>query len=291
MGLFDFLKRKKTETTEEVAKYVLTKRDRTTGGMAKAMDLAGPTKIEDIYKVLDAGIYQVQKYVKGKSGFEIIDGPLEVTGSVATGAEGVEKTGAALTESEKLVKVITEDLDRGFKWLTLPQTITDALKAAVSNNPSLAGVLGQSTPPLTATPSNAVVIPQGESFDEWFTKKQIEFRKRFEETAKVFDFVPRGSVTGEQPPEYDGKLPIWLHPQGIPKLVETVLNEVDKKFQKWNLVGSEETKKVTIKPESSLFRMPQRPESKQQQTEQKSTNYEEKKEEKEEKKDEQPKSE
>ncbi len=74
MGIFDRFKRKKGKEKQAADKTYILTRQGADGGMRKVMDLAKDMTPEELYPVLEAGIYAVHIYTKGQNGFD--SGPM-----------------------------------------------------------------------------------------------------------------------------------------------------------------------------------------------------------------------
>jgi len=85
-------------------------------------------------------------------------------------------------------------------------------------------------------------------------KKMSEWRKEFDEIAKALGYTRAGSVPQTSPPEYEGKLPIWMHPAAIRGVMGVIREEIRGIAKDLGFVsGSEET------TEGGLLELPPKP--------------------------------
>lgn len=97
MGLLDkIFRRGKKKVEVEEWRYILKRRNDKTGGMEKAMELAGPQTVEELYPHLEPGVYALHRYRKGKTGFDSVWGPVQVEGEVAEERKTASRTTSGL---------------------------------------------------------------------------------------------------------------------------------------------------------------------------------------------------
>ena len=206
MGITDWWKRNFGSSDTTGDKYVL-KRQGPKGGMHKVMELAEPTPIDDIFESLDAGIYALHKYSKGQTGFSVEWGPIEVTG--APGDEKPETRakggGGAMSEFAQVARGLA--------------ALKDEAQAEFNIIAPLFG------------------IQIGEGGPKSFVEQYREAKAEFQELSGLF-----GSTTGGlEAIKYEGTVPIWLHPQLIPELVDTTMDKLEKRLTRWGLVEDDES--------------------------------------------------
>lgn len=225
MGFWDFLRRGKSKDEVEGAKYVLKRRTKK-GGMTKVQEFAEPVDMEDLYEGLIPGFYALHKYQKGTSGFEQVWGIIEVTG------EGGEED---------------EDSPRRGKGTAIEQFLIVAQGMAQLKE--------------EAAEQFAVMAPffgfagVGGDKPKTFLEEMEAAKGQFDTLKKYFG----DQTTGAEPITYEGAVPIWLHPQLIPELLDTSLEKIEKRLTKWGIVDEEEDKR---KPEDDLPAFPEKPKPK-----------------------------
>ena len=77
-------------------------------------------------------------------------------------------------------------------------------------------------------------------------KTVSKFKKQFEEAAKIFGWTQGGSIKETEPIEYEGKVPIWLHPKVGPRLIREIRQELKEMFKELGLIPGGETEKVSL---------------------------------------------
>jgi len=224
MGLLDRILRRKPAEPES-AKYILKRQNKETGGMAKVSEFAEIVEIEDLYKDLVPGIYALHKYSKGKSGFDVVWGPIEVTGNGGDEGETTSRKGKGsaleqmvgvlkgMAELQKNAKeefdVIAPFFGYGGAGGKEPKTLLEELKDAKDQYELLGGFFGDRT-------------------------------------------------SGDAPISYKGEVPIWLHPKLIPGLADNIMDNIEKRLGRWGALPSAKTNERK-KIEDELPAFPQRP--------------------------------
>lgn len=212
MGILDKLKFWQSDKGTGAAKYILKKQTKG-GGMKKVAELGEPVDIEELYEDLAAGVYALHKYQKGKSGFSVVWGPIQVIGEEEERSEPARREqpreqtpGSALSEYAKWAK--------GFAELK---------EEAREEFEMIAPLLGFS----------------GGGGDS-YTKGDImdaleEAEDDYERLNKIFG----ERTTGGGDITYEGTVPVWLHPKLIPELVDGTLEKIERRMDKWGLVEPE----------------------------------------------------
>jgi len=205
---------------KEVETYVL-KRQLAKGGYAKVADVGSEAAdIEafsktEIFASLAKGIYVLHRYRKGKSGFEVVWGPV------------------GFGESEEEAAALAEGAPRG-KTLTLEEQVEKAL-----------GPLGY-------------LEKLASIYDERFGLKAFlrnmkASKELYSELGSVFGGGER--VTGKESVPYEGKLPIWMHPDVIPGMIDRSLNTVETRLKDWGMIETKEEKAAG----EELLKIPPKP--------------------------------
>lgn len=207
MGIGNWLKRRFGGNEETGVSYILRRPNPEGRGMVKVLSLSEPVTAEEIYPTLDAGTYDLVKYKKGKSGFEKIWGPIEVTGSQAIVSKDSER---AVQPRDPLGGLIDE-LDKVVK-------LRDNFKLAYNALGTLVG---------DKTTSEADVIDTMEKIKEKYNKLGNIFGNKESTTSQL------------SPPSYKGELPIWLHPDVLPKFFDGILDNFEKRAVRMGIIPSE----------------------------------------------------
>jgi len=224
MGILDWWNRNFGPKEIIEGKYVL-KRQAESGGMAKVMDLAGPTSIDELYQHLEPGIYALHQYKKGQSGFDVVWGPVEVQGdkparpSAAKGGGGGSALETFASYATELAK-LKEDAKAQFE--------------------AIAPLFGFGTP---AGEPKSIIEQLREARDDYNA---------------LGDFFG-DRTSGAEPIKYEGAVPIWLHPGLIPELLDTSLEKIERRLTKWGVVDDEKDK---VKVDDDLPPFPPKPKPK-----------------------------
>lgn len=205
----------KKEKVYGEANYVL-KRQSEKGGMEKVMNLADPAPIEEIYESLEPGTYALHKYMKGKSGFEVVWGPVEVAGEKTQRAPRAEKP---LVEEAALPRYV--EMLRSLAVLKEKASLEYELVKGFFEGGS-----GGTRP------------PEGMSMEDWIDDLEQKRFDRFAKMAGRYGYTRGESTSGEAMPEYEGKFPIWLHPKGIPMIVDESMEKIEKRLARWGMLGT-----------------------------------------------------
>lgn len=228
MGIRDWLV-KKLSTEPVVAdgqhSYVLKRQNPKGRGMIKVMTLAEPVDIDDIYESLDAGLYALDMYTKGTSGFKRIWGVAEVTGGkekpiVETDVEIVHTAGSQLVGFLEAFKELKE---QGKAELALLQEL-------------FGGGSGKGGGTANMTPKEILLAAKGD----------------YDELVTIFGQVSSGGEGAK----YEGSIPMILHPDVIPKLVDGTLNSLESRMMKWGLI---EGNNPSAKPTETIIELPVKP--------------------------------
>jgi len=98
-------------------------------------------------------------------------------------------------------------------------------------------------------------IFEGDKLSEKDVLEILEtLRSRYERLDRIFG----EKVKGTEQPIYEGKIPVWLHPHVIPELIDTSLDKVERRLEKWGLI---ESGAQPSQPED-LMKFPERPHKK-----------------------------
>ena len=187
---------------EEGAKYILKKRTKK-GGMMKVDEYLEPVDMEDLFEDLPAGIYALHKYQKGKSGFTQIWGPIEVTddGSGKETPAVPKQTGSAMEQMIVVLKGVAE------------------LKATAQEEfDVIAPFFGYNT---------------GKGETKSFIEQMAEAKTQYESLGGYFG----KQTSGAEPIKYSGEVPIWLHPQLIPELIDGSMDKIERRLDRWGIIG------------------------------------------------------
>ena len=210
-----------SKEVEEDAKYVLKKRT-SKGGMKKVDQYLEPVTIDELYEELPSGIYVLHKYTKGKSGFEQIWGPVEVTddGGDERPASQPKQQGSAIEQMVVVLKGMAE------------------LKAAAKGEfdviaPFLGYGVGQSQP-------------------KSFLEQVTEAREQYASLEGIFG----SKTTGAEPIKYKGEIPIWLHPQLIPELIDSSMDKIERRLDRWGIINEKSSSSTS---DDNLPEFPQKP--------------------------------
>ena len=203
------------------AKYIL-KRQGPGGGMKRVEELVGPSSPDVLTPHLEPGIYAMDAYRKGQSGFERIWGPVQVVGEEVVGAE---KTG---TISKKPVGA-------GSTFLNMMRSIAEMKEEAKGEYEVLKDIFEEKT--ITADD----LIDAMDTLKSRHTKLDGLFGER---------------TSGEESVKYTGELPVLMHPKAIDGLLQVIENRLDRWGRKFGLL--EEEGKGSM-PEGPLMKFPEKP--------------------------------
>lgn len=234
MGVKDWLVRKLGGKPEEEAyegMYYLVFQPAGKRGYRTHHIFENPVTKDDAMAVMtEAGTYLLQKRVKGKIVGQVWDNAHVVAGEAVVEEEPV-KRGRLAPDSDRVASAIEDDLVRAFRWFSLPTMIKQGIEKALGGEgmEGLAGALGGG--------GRGLKIPEGKTLEEYLDDLEQKRHERFLAQAERYGYAPRGTTSGEELPEYEGKFPIWLHPKGVPKIVDESLSMVEKRFKRWGLIG------------------------------------------------------
>jgi len=179
MGILDKIFRRRKEKSVYMEEKYILKRQTEQGGMIKVMELARPATIDELYPHLEPGIYALDVYRKGQTGFQRLWGPVEVLGEEKPARRRArrEEGGSAISEFVSMARYLTEMKEKAkeefavLKEFFEPKQITTAdivnvLKNAEEQYKELAKIFGRTTTksqeiPITGSiPAIAVYIPE-----------------------------------------------------------------------------------------------------------------------------------
>lgn len=240
MGLLDrFIKKKKKEEAEA---YYLQYQPEGQKGWLPVERFAFPISLKEAMQyMVEPGVYNLQKRKGGMIAGYAWDEPYTVKGEA--GEEGAGERAGRVTDSDRIATAIESDMVRAVRWFKLPDMIQSAIKKAFGGDEGLSGVLKGGA---------GLQIPEGKTLDQYLDDVEQNRYDRFKKQSERYGYAPKGSVSGEAEPEYEGKFPIWMHPKGIPAIVDGVLEQVDKRLAKWGLTGEE-------KPKKKMLELPEKP--------------------------------
>lgn len=237
LGRFDWF-RKKAKPKEEA--YYLQYQPTGQKGWVPVERFAYPISIAEAMSYMSQpGVYNLQKRVGGMIAGYAWDEPYVVRGEVSEVA-----TAERGTESDKVASAIENDMLRAVRWFKLPNMIQDAIKKAFAGGDEASGIFGGG--------GGGLQLPEGKTMDEYLDDLEQKRYERFKKQADRFGYAPKGSVSGEVEPEYEGKFPIWLHPKGIPAIIDGVLGKIDERLTRWGFIGEQ-------KPTKKLLDLPEKP--------------------------------
>ncbi len=219
MGLLERLGIRKSKVAMPDVKYVL-KRRASNGGMAKVMELKAPVTIEDVYQHLEPGIYALHKYTRGQSGFEQM-WQHEVLGE------------------ERQKAVTTEKKTSPFSGL---RQFAEDIKSAQDDLNEAFTILG----PMMGFKK------EGESK----TKSVVEQLKEAKEDLKTLQELFPPATTGAKEIPVRGDIPAWM--VYAPQAVDILLDNVEKRLYKWDLIAPEKKEDTSTK---EFINIPNRPET------------------------------
>lgn len=225
MGIWDRVKKRfggGEQVVLPVSTYILKKKKGKGSGLAKVFEMSEPADMETLYPSLEPGFYHLHKYTKGKSGFDVVWGPIEVLGdgSESEPIDGGAKQPSGVSRITGLIKELSSIKDEAqeeYKILSIlfgnPQSnsgdILDQIVAAKEKFTTLQGIFGTPT------------------------------------------------TSGTQPPKYEGSLPMWAHPDVIPRMVDQSLNNIEKRLKNMGLI-----EKGSAVPDKELITLPEKPKKK-----------------------------
>jgi len=218
--LFDWLK-KRFSRKEEVGgeRYVL-KRQGPGGGMQKVMTLMEPVSPDDIYKHLEPGVYCLDVYRKGQSGFERVWGPIKVLGE--EDVKKAEKGGGG------------RPVTAGFSLLGVLQEIKRLREDAKEEYEALKEIF------------------EGKQIT---VDDLIDALGRLKNQYNKLDQLFGTRTSGVEPVKYKGELPVWMHPKALPELIDSSLERIERRLIKWGVIPREGAQEV----EGPLMKFPERP--------------------------------
>jgi len=228
MGLWDRIKNrfKSEEAVIGAGETYTLKRQNPTGrGMKKVMNLAEPLDIEDLYESLEPGIYALDMYTKGTSGFKRLWGLTEVTGDAKPPATE-RKVELVQTAGTQLAGFLAE-----FRALKVQGKEELALLQELFGGGGGGGGGG--------TPKTGIDI-------------LLDAKADFDKLSGIFGTVSQGGEGAK----YEGTIPMLFHPDVIPKLVDGTLNSLESRMIRWGLI---EGKEATAKPTKPLIELPKKP--------------------------------
>jgi len=223
--MFDWLRKRfgAGNAKEEAVgvKYVL-KRQGPGGGMRKVAELAAPSSPEELTPHLEPGVYALDMYKKGQSGFGRVWGPIQVLGEEDVKEGSVEK----------------RPTTAGFTLLGMLHEISKMKEQAKEEYMALRDIFEEKT--ITA---DDLVNALG----------------RLKEQYEKLDGLFGAKTSSEQPVKYKGEMPIWMHPKGIPQLIDNSLDAIERRLSKWGLIVPEGQGAM---PEGPIMKFPEKPKPK-----------------------------
>jgi len=241
--MVDWPWRKKKERgvkSEKGVSYRLVWMPRGKKGWKEVEAFAFPVKPDECEELmLKAGSYQLQKRVMGNiAGYEWTE-PYTVEKDVEGASSDVVEVDTGkpkLTDSDKIMQLIEDDLLRGLRWVKLPELIAQAYAKVGGVNLTGSGGKGDGEP-----------VKQ-KSIGELLAEGKAEYDKL------ASFFAPKGSTTTkEMEIKVEGTIPAWL--AWGPEFVDRAMDKVEKRLDKWGLIGGEE-KEVEKGP---LLKLPDKP--------------------------------
>lgn len=198
--------------------YYVLKRMTEKGGWAKVLELSNPVSPDDIYKHLEAGVYRLDKYVKGETKFDVVWGPIQVYGDVPDAEEGVSVKSRRRTVSSK------GDI---FSFIEELERYSEELDRLAEVGVKLAKLGGKSV----------IEVPEGRTVEDVLVDMLDQLRNRWEKLDGLFG---KSRVRGEEAEiPIEGKIPAWM--VYAPRAVERVLDNVERRLERWGMInGSEE---------------------------------------------------
>lgn len=188
-------KRKRIE--EAKVSYVLKRQNPDGRGMTKVCDLAGPVSIDELYPHLEPGIYALHKYTEGKSGFEVVWGPVEVVGEEPAKRERTEKHKispiSGIVDAVQYLKDFKDDLN------LLYNTLKDVV---------------------------------GETSEDKLINELGKLREKYEKLDNIFGSKAKG--TGGTTIPVEGKIPAWM--VFMPNLTDDVMDNIERRLARWGLI-------------------------------------------------------
>lgn len=234
---------------EEKEKYILLWREPGTRERHPIAEYDYPVEKDEIEGMLtEPGEYLLMKKFKGRWAGKVWDKPIvireeEVAERVEESIKNVKKR---KVDSDAIAEAIEEDLVRGFRWLTLPQMISQAFKKAQEqvNIPQLFG----------SERSEGVV-----SDSKNFKKMLLETKKEFDELAELFGYAPkRETDIQEKRIPVKGEIPAWL--VYMPDAVDTALEKIERRLERWGVVEKKESEiEKAMEGEEELIKLPEKP--------------------------------
>jgi len=153
----------------------------------------------------------------------------------------------------KRIKLTLEDLQ------TILQAEVERLKTIQELAKQIQQLTGQTLPGLAqAQPQNPF-----ENYKQ-LREALMNIKKEIDFWAEIFGYKRAEAVRATEPPYFEGKMPVWLHPQyGIPGLIDITLEKVEKRLARWGILPPEavtqETTTTLKKQETSeeLIKIPE----------------------------------
>ena len=247
--VFDWLRRRGKKKTEG-AVYHLVFQPKGTAGWRPVEKFGYPVEQEEAMAfMVNAGTYHLQERVHGKIMGYAWKQPYIIEGKRAKRED--EESIPGRTESDRVAEAIETDMVRAVRWMKLPVMISAAMQQAMGGEEAMKGLMGGGG-------TVGLQIPEGMTLEEYLDDLEQKRFDRFKNMAERHGYVPKGSTSGEAFPEYEGKLPIWMHPKGVPEMIDQGMEKVERRLEKWKLIPSG---KKSVGKEESVFEMPPRPES------------------------------
>lgn len=229
MGILDRIRKRfsrEAVVTSAEETFVLKRQNPDGRGMIKVMDLADAVELDQIYESLEPGRYALDSYTKGKSGFDRL-----WTGDV----EGEER-------APRRVRTAAEE-----RPTSRLRGMLQELKDTKQDIEEVGSLFKD-------------VFAGGSGEQKGIVDQLIEAKGEWEKLGTLF-----GSPTTQQnePPKYEGTLPMWFHPDVVPRLVDGTLNSIESRMRSWGLIeGSGDTI-----PDEEIIKLPKKPAPKSQETE------------------------
>ena len=189
MGLFDRIFRRKRKQEEKKVRYVLVKMTENGGWANTGITFDSPVSYDDIYDKLSPGKYRLlEDDGSGKFGRNVWGKTLEVKLELPEDIENVQEKPR---RREKMSDV--DALQMLFTFMANMEKLKEDYKGAYS-----------------------LLKKFFEGPDIMEVSKILEdYRQKFDTVARALGYARAESVPQTSPPEYEGKLPIWMHPQAI----------------------------------------------------------------------------
>jgi len=153
----------------------------------------------------------------------------------------------------KRIKLTLEDLQ------TILQAEVQRLQTIQQLAKQIQELTGQTLPGLSQT-------QQSNPFENYrhLREELQKLKNEIDFWADIFGYKRAEAVRATEPPYFEGKMPVWLHPQyGIPGLVDLTLEKVEKRLARWGIISPETvTEQTTSKlkkqePGEELIKIPE----------------------------------